>query len=126
MTPRWRSLSPNQARSVRASLDTRARWPKSGLFPILTYFGETFIKSRIARWSAGPEPAIEQVHAPRSADDPYPLSWRTTERGRLLLADGLDGPEDCPEVLIGGYSTDSSDPWCCATAARGWWLQPCS
>lgn len=105
---------------------SRARWPKAGLFSMLPYFGEVFIQARLAAWSVGANPAIQQIALPPGSDPggrPYDTSWRLTERGRRLVADGLDGPEDCPEQLVGGYSSERTENWCCAIAASGWRLE---
>lgn len=39
------------------------------------------------------------------------------------MADGLDGPEDCPEQAVGGYSSERAENWCCAVTAGGWRLE---
>lgn len=48
---------------------------------------------------------IQQIALPLGSDPggrPYDALWSLTERGRRLVADGLDGPEDCPEQVNGG------------------------
>lgn len=110
----------------KGSSPSRARWPRSGLFAMISYFGDLFIHSRIASWTVGADRAIDVIPDRRAPDDPYPMRWRLTDRGRALLADGLDGPEDCPEQIIGGYRTGRGEDWCCAITASGWRLAPCS
>jgi uncharacterized protein DUF1835 len=105
---------------------SRARWPKAGLFSMLSYFGDLVVQARLATWSIGPNPAIQQIALPLGSDPggrPYNTSWRLTERGRKLIADGLDGPEDCPEQLVGGYSSERAENWCCAITTTGWRLE---
>jgi hypothetical protein len=105
---------------------SRARWPKAGLFSMLPYFGEVFIQARLAAWSIGTSPVIQQIALSPGSDPggrPYDTSWRLTERGRRLVANGLDGPEDCPAQVIGGYSSERTESWCCAITANGWRLE---
>lgn len=109
----------------KGSSPARARWPKAGLFAMLSYYGEAFIHARIAAWTLGPAAAIAELNDPRTPDDHHPVTWRLTERGRALLANGLDGPEDCPEQIVGGYRTGRGNDWCCAVTASGWRLEPC-
>lgn len=105
---------------------SRERWPRSGLYSMITYFGDLFPQARLAAWSMGHNPAIEQVALPVGTDPggrPYNTSWRLTERGRRLVANGLDAPEDLPEVVVGGYSSDRAESWCCAYKGSGWRLE---
>jgi len=95
---------------------------------MLSYFGEVFIQARLAAWSIGVNPAIQQIALPAGSDvggRPYNTSWRLTERGRRLVAEGLNGPEDCPEQVVGGYSSERTENWCCAVTATGWRLERC-
>jgi hypothetical protein len=110
----------------KGSSPARARWPKAGLFSMLAYFGEVFIETRIASWSSGPAPAIEQFELTGMAEGPYTTAWRLTERGRRLLAQGLDGADDCPEQLVGGYRPGRVETWCCSVTAAGWRLERCA
>jgi hypothetical protein len=110
----------------KGSSAARARWPKSALFAMMTYFGDLFVQSRVTSWTVGAGRAIEAVVDHRGSDDPHPIAWRLTDRGSALLAEGLDGPEDCPELLVGGYRSGRDQDWCCATTAAGWRLEPCS
>lgn len=104
---------------------SRARWPRSGLFATISYFGDLFIRPPVASWTLGANRAIDAIPDRRAPDDPFPVVWRLTERGRALLADGLDGPEDCPEQILGGHRTGRGNDWCCAVTASGWRLEPC-
>jgi hypothetical protein len=107
---------------------SRARWPRSGLYSMLCHFGEVFIQTRLAAWSIGRNPAIEQIALPLGSDPggrPYNTSWRLTERGRELVEDGLDVPEDCPEQIVGGYRSGRAENWCCTVAPSGWRLERC-
>lgn len=106
---------------------SRARWPRSGLYSMLSYFGDISPQARLAAWSIGPNPAIEQIALPAGGDPggrPYNVSWRLTDRGRRLVANGLDGPEDLPDLVVGGYSLERAEPWCCAYRGAGWRLEP--
>jgi hypothetical protein len=105
---------------------SRARWPRSGLYSMLSYFGDLFPQIRLAAWSIGHNPAVEQIALPVGTDPggrPYNTSWRLTERGRRLVANGLDGPEDLPELIVGGYTSERAN-WCCAYRGDGWRLEP--
>lgn len=110
----------------KGAAPSRARWPRSGLFSMLSYFGELFIMTRLASWSVGRVPVIEQIAQPIGSDsvgDPYRTSWRLTERGRRLVVRGLDGPDDCPEILVGGYGSGRTEYWCCSVKRDGWHLE---
>jgi uncharacterized protein DUF1835 len=105
---------------------SRDRWPRAGLYSMITYFGDLFPQARLAAWSVGRNPAIEQIALPVGSDPggrPYNTSWRLTERGRRLVANGLDGPDDLPELVIGGYSSERAENWCCAYVGSGWRLE---
>jgi hypothetical protein len=39
------------------------------------------------------------------------------------VANGLDGPDDLPELVIGGYSSERAENWCCAYVGSGWRLE---
>lgn len=106
----------------------RARWPRSGLMSMLSYFGDLFPQARLAAWSIGRDPAIEQIALPAGTDPggrPYNTSWRLTERGQKLVARGLDDVEDCPEQIIGGYRSGRTESWCCSSRGGGWRLEQC-
>jgi hypothetical protein len=106
---------------------SRERWPRAGLYSMISYFGDLFPQARLAAWSMGSTPAIEQIALPVGTDPggrPYNTSWRLTERGRRFLANGIDGPDDLPAVVVGGYSSDRAESWCCAYRGSGWRLEP--
>lgn len=106
---------------------SRGRWPRAGLYSMLSYFGDLFPQARLAAWSIGRNPAVEQIALPAGSDPggrPYSTSWRLTERGRELVTHGLDEPGDLPEVVIGGYSSERTESWCCAYRGTGWRLEP--
>lgn len=100
---------------------SRSRWPRSGLYAMLAYFGEVFIEWRISGWvKAG---AVEEVEVVPSTANRYTRAWRRTERGRALLAGGLKGPGDMPALDVGGYSQRRA-PWCCVIERGAWQFAP--
>lgn len=106
----------------KGSSQFRSRWPRSGLYAMLHHFGEVFIQGRIAAWTKSA--AIEQIETGPSETSRYTRAWRLTERGRQLLATGLDGPDDAPGLRVGGYSSRRT-PWCCVVERDGWRFAPC-
>ncbi len=100
---------------------SRARWPRSGLYAMLTHFGEVFIEWRIAAWvKAG---AVEQVETGPSEASRYTRAWRLTERGQEILSGGLERVGDAPEMRVGGYSSRRAK-WCCIVGNAGWRFAP--
>ncbi len=106
----------------KGASSSRSRWPRSGLYAMLTHFGDVFIEWRIAAWvKAG---AVEQVETGPSETSRYTRAWRLTALGRDILASGLSRAGDAPELRVGGYSS-RREPWCCIIERGAWRFAPC-
>jgi hypothetical protein len=119
------SLSVHEFRRLPDMLRTppsRARWPTSALFAMLSHFGEVFIDARLAVWAERRDPAVEAHVFREDTNVRYRTSWRLTRRGLDLLALGASSPGELPRFAIGGYRSHA-EPWVCVMAGHTWRLE---
>jgi hypothetical protein len=120
------SLSEREFRGLPDVLRTRpsrARWPASAVFAMLSHFGEVFIEARLAKWTEGRNRAVEPHVVRAGADVRYRTAWRLTAFGRALLARGIEDASSVPDFAIGGYDS-SSTAWVTVEGGRGWRMEP--
>jgi hypothetical protein len=125
--PLLASLSEREFRNLPDILrkpPSRARWPTSAVFAMLSHFGDLSIEARLAQWAEGRDAAVE-AHAFRedAANVRYRTAWRLTARGREVLTRGIADPVDIPRFAIGGYRSEAA-AWVCVDSGRAWRVEP--
>jgi hypothetical protein len=101
--------------------DVRTKWPFSGVFAMIGQYGDLFIQDRLARWTHGAAPAVEQMTVRQG---PYPSAYRLSDRGAALLRRGFDDSAEMPEIAVGGYRSSARHSWLCHQRGTTWALQP--